>query len=112
MSTDIRRSRDSPADFGELYYRHASVIYRYAARRAGGFAADDVTSETFLVDWEQLETYDLDRDDARPWLFGIAIRHVGRAPGPAGATDTRTPSQTSGQHVRLLAPSGVRRRRW
>ncbi|MFE4837563.1 RNA polymerase sigma factor [Arthrobacter sp. NPDC056691] len=75
MSTDsdiIRRSRDSPAVFGQLYDRHASAIYRYAARRAGDFAADDVTSETFLVAWEQLGTYDASRDDARPWLFGIA----------------------------------------
>ncbi|BCW47264.1 RNA polymerase sigma factor [Arthrobacter sp. StoSoilB5] len=75
MSTDseiIRRSRDSPAVFGELYDRHASAIYRYAARRAGEFAADDVTSETFLVAWEHLERYDTSRDDARPWLFGIA----------------------------------------
>lgn len=75
VSTDneiIRRSRASPAVFGELYDRHASIIYRYAARRAGDFVADDVTSETFLVAWEQLETYDLDREDARPWLFGIA----------------------------------------
>lgn len=81
MSTDndiIRRSRDSPAVFAELYDRHASVIYRYAARRAGDFAADDVTSETFLVAWEQLETYDLDRDDARPWLFGIATNLLRR----------------------------------
>lgn len=81
MSTDndiIRRSRDSPAVFGELYDRHAPVIYRYAARRAGDFAADDVTSETFLVAWEQLETYDLDRDDARPWLFGIATNLLRR----------------------------------
>jgi RNA polymerase sigma-70 factor (ECF subfamily) len=54
-----------------LYDRHASVIYRYAARRAGDFAADDVTSE-------QLETYDLDRDDARPWLFGIATNLLRR----------------------------------
>ncbi|MDQ0849710.1 RNA polymerase sigma factor (sigma-70 family) [Arthrobacter sp. B3I9] len=81
MSTDsdiIRRSRDSPVVFGELYDRHASVIYRYAARRAGDFAADDVTSETFLVAWEQLEAYDLDRDDARPWLFGIATNLLRR----------------------------------
>ena len=81
VSTDsdiIRRSRDSPAAFGELYDRHASVIYRYAARRAGDFAADDVTSETFLVAWEHLETYDLDRDDARPWLFGIATNLLRR----------------------------------
>ncbi|MCB5273210.1 ECF RNA polymerase sigma factor SigL [Arthrobacter sp. SO5] len=81
MSTDndiIRRSRDSPAVFGDLYDRHASVIYRYAARRAGDFAADDVTSETFLVAGEKLETYDLDRDDARPWLFGIATNLLRR----------------------------------
>jgi RNA polymerase sigma-70 factor (ECF subfamily) len=81
VSTDndiIRRSRDSPAVFGELYDRHASVIYRYAARRAGDFAADDVTSETFLVAWEQLDTYDLGRDDARPWLFGIATNLLRR----------------------------------
>ncbi|MGP0222480.1 MULTISPECIES: RNA polymerase sigma factor [unclassified Paenarthrobacter] len=75
MSTDsdiIRQSRDSPAVFGELYDRHAPAIYRYAARRAGEFAAEDVTSETFLVAWEQLDSYDVTRDDARPWLFGIA----------------------------------------
>jgi RNA polymerase sigma factor (sigma-70 family) len=81
VSTDsdiIRRSRDSPAVFGELYDRHASAIYRYAARRAGDFAADDVTSETFLVAWEQLETYDPSRDDARPWLFGIATNLLRR----------------------------------
>ena len=56
VSTDsdiIRRSRDRPLVFGELYDRHASAIYRYAARRAGDFAADDVISETFLVAWEQ-----------------------------------------------------------
>lgn len=81
MSTDsdiIRRSRDSPTVFGELYDRHASAIYRYAARRAGDFAADDVTSETFLVAWEQLDSYDSGRDDARPWLFGIATNLLRR----------------------------------
>lgn len=28
--------------------------------------------------WEQLESYDLDRDDARPWLFGIATNLLRR----------------------------------
>jgi RNA polymerase sigma factor (sigma-70 family) len=81
VSTDsdiIRRSRDSPAAFGELYDRHASVIYRYAARRAGDFVADDVTSETFLVAFERLDTFDYGRDDARPWLFGIATNLLRR----------------------------------
>lgn len=81
VSTDsdiIRRSRDSPAAFGELYDRHAAVIYRYAARRAGDFVADDVTSETFLVAFERLDTFDHARDDARPWLFGIATNLLRR----------------------------------
>jgi RNA polymerase sigma factor (sigma-70 family) len=81
VSTDsdiIRRSRDSPAAFGELYDRHASVIYRYAARRAGDFVADDVTSETFLVAFERLDTFDHTREDARPWLFGIATNLLRR----------------------------------
>ncbi|WCI07649.1 RNA polymerase sigma factor [Arthrobacter sp. OVS8] len=47
-------------------------------QKGGDFAADDVTSETFLVAWEQLETYDLDREDARPWLFGIATNLLRR----------------------------------
>lgn len=81
MSTDsdiIVRSRDSPAAFGDLYDRHASVIYRYAARRAGDFVADDVTSETFLVAFERMDTFDHGRGDARPWLFGIATNLLRR----------------------------------
>lgn len=50
----IRRARDNPALFGKLYDRHAAVLYRYAARRAGEFAADDVIADTFLVAWERL----------------------------------------------------------
>lgn len=81
MNTDrdiIRRSRDRPAEFAALYDRHASVIYRYAARRAGDFVADDVTSETFLVAFECLDSFDERREDARPWLFGIATNLLRR----------------------------------
>jgi RNA polymerase sigma-70 factor (ECF subfamily) len=68
----IRRSRDTPAAFAELYDRHAATIHRYAARRAGSTTADDIMSETFLVAFERRESFDLERDDARPWLYGIA----------------------------------------
>ena len=83
VSTDtdgeiIRLARGNPALFGELYDRHASALYRYAARRAGEFAADDVIAETFLVAWERLDSYDLNHDDARPWLFGIATNLLRR----------------------------------
>ncbi|WP_246173218.1 RNA polymerase sigma factor [Arthrobacter gandavensis] len=64
--------------FGELYDRHAASVFRYAARRAGEFAADDVTGETFLVAWERLGSYDLNHPDARPWLFGIATNLLRR----------------------------------
>ncbi|MFK0008474.1 RNA polymerase sigma factor [Paenarthrobacter sp. NPDC090520] len=81
MNTDrdiIRRSRDSPAAFAVLYDRHASVIYRYAARRAGEAAADDVTADTFLVALESLDSFDDRREDARPWLLGIATNLLRR----------------------------------
>ncbi|CEA06920.1 RNA polymerase sigma factor [Arthrobacter saudimassiliensis] len=57
--------------FGELYDRQGSALYRYAARRARGFAADDVIAKTLLIAWERLESYDLNHGDAGPWLFGI-----------------------------------------
>lgn len=75
MSSDsdiIRRSRETPAAFSELYDRHAATIHRYAARRASAATADDIMSETFLVAFERRSDYDHDRDDAKPWLFGIA----------------------------------------
>ena len=75
MSTDsdiIRRSGDQPSAFGELFSWHAARLHRYAARRAGPTAADDVTSETFLVAFEKRSTFDHRWDDAAPWLFGIA----------------------------------------
>ncbi len=68
----IRRARDSPAAFGELYDRHARAVHRYAARRAGPTAADDIMSETFLVAFERRGSFELEREDARPWLLGIA----------------------------------------
>jgi RNA polymerase sigma-70 factor (ECF subfamily) len=68
----IRRSRDTPAAFSELYDRHAATIHRYAARRADASTADDIMSETFLVAFERRADFDHEREDARPWLYGIA----------------------------------------
>lgn len=75
MSTDsdvIRRSRDSPRAFGDLFHRHAVVVHRYIARRAGTEVADEVMSETFLVAFERRDRFDHTYTDARPWLYGIA----------------------------------------
>lgn len=75
MTTDsevIRRSRDSPRAFGDLFHRHATVVHRYIARRAGTDVADEVMSETFLVAFERRDRFDHTHADARPWLLGIA----------------------------------------
>ncbi|MBP2412180.1 RNA polymerase sigma-70 factor (ECF subfamily) [Arthrobacter stackebrandtii] len=75
MTTDselIRRSGESPHAFTALYDKYARMIYRYAGRRAGESAAEDVMAETFLIAFERRESFDHAWEDARPWLFGIA----------------------------------------
>ena len=60
----IRRSLETPAEFGELFVCHAAVLHRYAIRRVGGTAADDVLSDTFLVAFERRDKFDLLWTDA------------------------------------------------
>lgn len=81
MSTDseiIRRARDNPRAFAELYDRHARVVTRFAIARVGGDAADDVVSETFLTAYRKLNRFDTNYESALPWLFGIATRILHR----------------------------------
>lgn len=40
--------------------------------------AEDVTAETFLAAFRHRDRYDITRPDARPWLYGIAVRQIGR----------------------------------
>jgi len=74
----IQRSWQQPADFAVLFRRHAPAIQRYAERRLGAHAAEDVVAETFLVAFRQRRGYDVARPDARPWLYGIATNLIGR----------------------------------
>lgn len=74
----IRSSGESPQAFTALYDKYARMIYRYAARRAGESAAEDVMAETFLVAFERRDSFDHAWDDARPWLFGIATNLLRR----------------------------------
>lgn len=61
-----------------LFDRRADAVHRYAARRLGTEAADDVMAETFTTAFQQRRRYDLERADARPWLFGIATNLISR----------------------------------
>lgn len=68
----IARSLSDPRAFMPLVERHQRVLFGYLARRVGRDLAEDVTAETFTRAFAQRDRFDLDRADARPWLFGIA----------------------------------------
>ena len=74
----IARSCLEPEQFAVLFDRHAAHIHRYAARRIGREAADDLVAETFLAAFGKRRIYDRTHPDARPWLYGIATRLIGQ----------------------------------
>ncbi|RST18707.1 RNA polymerase sigma factor [Streptomyces sp. WAC05374] len=74
----IAVSLERPEVFAELYNRYAADIHRYAARRLGDAAADDITADTFLAAFRARTRYDLGRANARPWLYGIAANLIGK----------------------------------
>jgi RNA polymerase sigma-70 factor (ECF subfamily) len=71
-------SQTDPQGFAALYDRHAAQLYRYAYQRVGEQTAEDVVADTFLAAFQQRESYDASRADARPWLFGILTRKLAR----------------------------------
>jgi|SRR5579875_2102455 len=74
----IAASRRAPECFGVLFDRHAAAISRYAVRRLGPDAAEDLVAETFLTAFRKRSRYDAAHLDARPWLYGIATRLIGQ----------------------------------
>jgi RNA polymerase sigma factor (sigma-70 family) len=72
----IRASLADPDRFAAIYDRYASMLYRYAYQRVGPEIADDVVAESFLAAFRGRASYDLARQDARPWLFGILTREM------------------------------------
>ena len=74
----IELSLTSPIVFATLFDRHGAVIHRYLARRTGREAVDDLLAETFIAAFATRSRYDLDYQDARPWLYGIASNMLAR----------------------------------
>jgi len=74
----IAASLAQPELFGELFHRHSADIHRYAARRLGEGAAEDITADTFLAAFRTRARYDLTRPNAQPWLYGIAANLIGK----------------------------------
>ena len=74
----IARSLAEPDLFTAVFDRHSAEILRYVYARLGAELAEDVTAETFLAAFGCRDRYDRAWPDARPWLYGIAVRQIRR----------------------------------
>lgn len=74
----IAASRRVPARWAEIFDRHWARIHRYCVSRAGA-AGEDIAAETFRVALDSRRRFDRSREDAGPWLFGIATNLLRRS---------------------------------
>lgn len=74
----IGQSLRDPELFTAIFDRHGGEILRYVHARLGPDLAEDVTAETFLAAFSARARFDLAVSSARPWLYGIAVRQIGK----------------------------------
>jgi RNA polymerase sigma-70 factor (ECF subfamily) len=74
----IATSIETPGAFGVLFDRHGSVLLRFLARRVDPAEAEGLLGEVFRIAFERRSTFDLERESARPWLYGIAANVVAK----------------------------------
>jgi RNA polymerase sigma factor (sigma-70 family) len=72
----IAASLEAPAEFALVFDRHFDLVHGYIRRRVGESLADDLASQVFLVAFDRRERYDQSRENARPWLLGIATNLI------------------------------------
>jgi RNA polymerase sigma-70 factor (ECF subfamily) len=107
----LRRSLDDPRAFAAIFERHFDVLFGYAARRVGRQLAEEIVTEAFTLAFERRRAFDFDRNDAAPWLFGIAAnllrRHWRterrRLAAYARATDRRSPLADERSRTEVVA---------
>jgi DNA-directed RNA polymerase specialized sigma24 family protein len=80
----IEQSLRSPEAFSAIFDRHFDVIAGFCLRRLDAVRGEDVAGEVFRWAFEHRTRFDLEHDDARPWLFGIANNLVRQALRSAG----------------------------
>ncbi len=71
----IERSIRYPEAFGEVFDRHWVAVYRYCRSRAGG-DGESLAADTFRLAFDRRAAYDTERDDALPWLLGLATNLI------------------------------------
>ena len=69
-----RVARGEVGALGELYDRHAAALLRFALRSVGPHDAEDIVQGTFERVAKVAGSYVGRSTNARPWLFGIAVR--------------------------------------
>jgi RNA polymerase sigma-70 factor (ECF subfamily) len=63
--------------FGQLFERHARRVYNYCFRRTGDWSqAEELTAIVFLEAWRRRRDVRLQREDALPWLLGVATNLI------------------------------------
>lgn len=60
------------AELGRQFDEHGRRILLYLARRTDLQTAEDILGETFVTALVRWDSFDPDRQDPLPWLFGIA----------------------------------------
>lgn len=68
----IVASRQRPELFEVIFERHYQAVYRFSAGRRGPDEASDIASDTFIRAFDRRDRFRTDRENALPWLFGIA----------------------------------------
>lgn len=74
----IRNSLKDARDFGEIFRRHHSTIYRYAVKAVGPTDGPDIAAEAFVIALRIRHRYNFAYPSASPWLHGIAANLVAR----------------------------------
>lgn len=64
-----------------VFREHHASLRRYALRRVGEHAADDVVQAVFVVAWRRREEIP---EEVLPWLYGVAWHEVLKAKASAG----------------------------
>jgi len=96
----IEQSWAEPEQFEAIFRRYFAPVHRYLAARVGSRIADDLAAEVFTAAFAQRQRYDLARDCARPWLYGIATHLAGtyRRTDRAGQVHPVAPEDPAPDH--------------
>src|SRR5262252_1299598 len=97
----IEKSWAEPEGCEASVRRYFGRIHQYLAARVGGRYADDLAAEVFTIAFAQRQRYDLARDCARPWLYGIATNLA----GSHQRREQRRYRALARSDARLVAPS-------